>query len=151
LAFQLRLPEKRQPEIKKGLKFFGTLTPKRLAVSALQIFVALYLALAWFAWKVSKATGESKEGVLWRGMSFTLVALGVNKLLEGSLTNAGRMIAAAPGLVQRTSNFSASVHFCRCCALVSSCKHSDDFSKASSSGDVASIAWDDHVDRTRSD
>jgi hypothetical protein len=66
-------------------------------MSVLQVFVALYLALAWFAWKVSSATGERKEGALWRGMSFMLVALGLNKLLEGSLANAGRRIAVAQG------------------------------------------------------
>jgi hypothetical protein len=61
------------------------------------IFAAIYVCVAWIAWRTSRFIFPRKENALWRGTCVTLIALGANRLLEGTLSNIGRTVAFDQG------------------------------------------------------
>jgi hypothetical protein len=61
------------------------------------IFAAIYVCVAWIAWRTSLSIFFRTENALWRGVAVTLIALGANRLLEGAVSNIGRMVAFDQG------------------------------------------------------
>ena len=60
------------------------------------VFASIYFAVAWTTNRVSIGFDRS-ERVLWTAIPITLALLGINKLFEGALTSAGRLVAFDQG------------------------------------------------------
>ena len=61
------------------------------------LFSLLYLGAAWLAWKTANVIIDRSECALWHGMFVALIALAINKLFEGAITDLVRVSAMRHG------------------------------------------------------
>jgi len=66
-----------------------------LAIGSI-VLASAYFVVAWITKKAS-IRFDRRERVLWTAIPITLALLGINKLLEGALTNVGRLVAFDQG------------------------------------------------------